>query len=116
MDEPLETPERMDEFERELRQSLLRRPAPPSLKRHVLDARNRRKTLRFHRRAVVWQRLAATLVLAGALGGGLAWRHVDEQRKGEAAREQVLTALKITNRALNEMNARLAERNRTNGE
>ena len=42
------------------------------------------------------------------LGGGLAWRHAKEVRKGEAARQQVLTALRITNHALNEMNARLA--------
>ena len=116
MDEPLKMPEPMDEFEKELRQSLLRRPAPPNLKRRVLDARKRRTTERFHRRAVVWQRLAAALVLAGALGGGLAWRHVDEQKKGEAAREQVMTALRITNRALNEMNARLAARNHRDGE
>ena len=116
MDEPLKTPEPMDEFERELRQSLLRRPAPPNLKRRVLDARKRRTTERFHHRALVWQRLAACLVLAGALGGGVAWRHAEEQKKGEAAREQVMTALRITNRALNEMNARLAARNRADGE
>jgi hypothetical protein len=116
MDEPLGTPERMDELERELQQSLLRRPAPPNLKRRILDARKRRNTDRFHHRMVIWQRLAACVVLAGAFGGGLAWHHVDEQRKGEAARQQVLTALRITNRALNEMNARLAARNRADGE
>lgn len=115
MDEPLEMPERMDELERELRQSLLRRPAPPNLKRRVMDARKRRNTERIHFRAAMWQRLAAGVVLAGALGGGLAWRHIDEQRKGEAARQEVMTALKITNRALNEMNARLAARNRADG-
>ncbi len=116
MDEPLEMPEPMDEFEKELRQSMLRRPAPPSLRRRVLDARSRRRTERLHMRVVVWQRLAACMVLAGAIGGGFAWHHVDEQRKGEAAKQQVLTALRITNRALNEMNARLAARNRAGGE
>ncbi len=46
-----------------------------------------------------------------ALGGAFTWRHVEEQRKGEAARDQVLTALRITNHALNEVQARLAARN-----
>jgi len=116
MDEPWKTPEPMDEFERELRQSMLRRPAPPSLKRRVLDARSRRRTERLHLRMVWLQRLAASVVLAGALGGGLAWRHFDEQKKGEAAREQVMTALRITTRTLNDLNARLAERNKADGE
>jgi len=40
------------------------------------------------------------------------WRQAEGRRKGELAREQVLTALRITNHALNEMNARLAARGR----
>jgi len=60
---------------------------------------------------VIWQRLAASLVLVAVLGGGLAaWRNREEQRKGEAAREQVLTALRITGQALDHMNAQLAAR------
>ena len=115
MDElkPMNEPEpidRMNEFENQLRQAFVRRPAPPGLKRRILDQRNRRRTARFHSRVVLWQRLAACFVLAAALGGGLTWRHVEEQRKGEAAREQVLTALRITNHALNEVKARLAVR------
>jgi hypothetical protein len=102
----------MDEFESKLRQAMVRRPAPPGLKRRILDQRNRRRTERVHGRIVVWQRLAATVVLAAAIGGGFAWRHVQEERKGEAAREQVMTALRITNRALNELNTRLAARRR----
>jgi hypothetical protein len=109
-------PEPMDEFERELRQAFERRPAPPSLKRRLMEQRSRTRTLRLHRRVVWWERLAASVVLAGVLGGVLAWRHADEVRKGEAAREQVLTALRITNHALNEMNARLAARNRADQE
>ena len=57
---------------------------------------------------VVWQRLAATFALAAVLGGGAEWRHRDEQRMGEAARQQVLTALRITGHALDQMNAQLA--------
>ncbi len=45
---------------------------------------------------------------AAIIGGGLAWRRADEVRKGEEARRQVFTALRITNRALNEVNAQLS--------
>ena len=109
-------PEPIDKFEQELRQALLRRPAPPSLKRRILDQRSRRRTLCIHDRMVFWQRIAACFVLAAMLGGGFTWRHIDQQRKGEAARQQVLTALRITNHALNEMNARLAARKSSNDE
>jgi hypothetical protein len=47
-------------------------------------------------------------VLAGALGGAYSWRQAVERRKGEEVRREVLTALRITNHALNDMNARLA--------
>lgn len=106
----------MNEFERELRQAMVRRPAPPGLKGRILDARSRRRTMRVHRRVVLWQRLAASLVLAATLGGGFAWRHVQQQRRGEEARQQVMTALRITNRALNEVNARLAAHDRTSSQ
>jgi hypothetical protein len=99
------------EFERELRQAFERRPARPSLKRKIMERRQRQNTERLHRRVVLWQRLAASVLLAGALGGAFAWHNVQERRKGEAAREQVFTALRIANHALNEMNAQLAARN-----
>jgi hypothetical protein len=59
---------------------------------------------------VLWQRLAASLVLAAMLGGAVEWeRHVrEERRRGEAAREQVMTALRITGHALDKMNQQLA--------
>jgi hypothetical protein len=43
---------------------------------------------------------------------GLEWRarKADEQRRGEAARQQVLTALRITGQALDKVQTRLAER------
>ena len=65
---------------------------------------------------MLWQRLAAGFVLAAALGGALTWRHIEEERRGEAAREQVLTALRITNHALNQIQARLAARDRADHE
>jgi hypothetical protein len=98
----------MDDFERELRQALERRPAPPGLKRKLMEQRSRLRTQRIRNHTVIWQRLAASIVLAGVLCGGLVWREREEQRKGEAAREQVLTALRITGHALNQMKTQLA--------
>ncbi len=106
----------MDDFERELRQAFERRPAPPSLKRRIMQQRGSRQMQRGHRRVVWWERLAASIVLAGALSGVLAWRHAQEVRKGEEARRQVLIALRITSHALNEVNARLAAHNRVDNE
>jgi hypothetical protein len=107
-----DSPDTMRAFETELQQAFLRRPAPPGLKRRIMDQRARRRTAQSHHRIVLWQRLAACFVLAAALGGALTWRHVEEQRKGEAARDQVLTALRITSRALNQVQAQLAARHR----
>jgi hypothetical protein len=106
----------LDEFEDQLRRAFERRPAPPSLKRRVMERRQSRRTFELRRRAVIWQRLAASFVLAALLGGGIAWRHVEEQRKGEEARQQVMTALRITSRALDQINARLAARDRADHE
>lgn len=101
----------MDDFEKQLQQAFLRRPAPPGFKRRLMEQRQHRRTLRLHQRVVLWQRLAACFVLAILIGGGIAWRQVDQRRRGEEARRQVFTALRITNRALDQMSARLAARN-----
>ena len=109
-----------DEFERELQQAFARRPAPPGLKRRLaeqglLDNASRDQR-RFKPRPqplfLTWQRLAASLLLTAAIAGGIQWRILEERRKEEAAREQVLTALRITSRALDQMNARLAAHRR----
>ena len=105
-------PEQIDEFERELKQAMERRPAPPSLKRRILQQRTIRRTERLESRTLWWQRLAASVLLVGVIAGGYSWRRAEEQRRGEEAKQQVLTALRITNRALNDMNRRLAVRNR----
>ena len=101
-------PEPMDDFERELQQQMLRMPAPPYLKRKVMARKQARDTERTHRRVVFWQRLAASVALCGAVGGGVAWHNIEERRKGEEAREQVMVALRIASHALNQMNAQLA--------
>lgn len=101
-----------DEFEHELRQALERRSAPLSLKAKIIARRARQSP---HRPMVLWHKLAAVLVLAAVLGGAVEWEaHIREQRRrGEAAREQVLTALRITGHALDQMNHQLAAHGRT---
>ena len=104
--------EQMDDFEQELKQALERRPAPPSLKRRVMQQRSVRRTQQLKNHRLIWQRLAASIVLVALIGGAYTWRQREEQRKGEEARRQVMTALRITGHAINEVNARLAERDR----
>jgi hypothetical protein len=101
----------MDELERELRLGVQRQPAPASLKHRVME-RRRQQRARQHRRMVWFERLAASLVLAGVAGGAAFWRHEVELRRGEEAKQQVFTALRITNHALQVMNAQLEERNK----
>ena len=101
----------MEDFEQELKQALERRPAPPSLKRKIMARKRANDTQKIHQRVVFWQRLAASIVLCGAVGGGVTWHNVQERRKGEAAREQVMVALRIAGHALNQMNEQLAEHN-----
>jgi hypothetical protein len=104
----------MDEFEQELREAFERIPAPPSLKRNLIAERTRRRGRKILRFPMHWQRLAASVALAaaltgGATWGGLKWQEREERRKGEAARDQVLIALRLTGRALDHMNRQLAE-------
>ena len=98
----------LEQFERKLRMAIARREAPLGLKSRVLaQARERRQAQRG--RLWIWQRVAATLVVAAVLGGFAEYRHIEEQRKGEAAREQVLTALRITSRTMNRVQERLTD-------
>lgn len=114
-------PEEMDEFERELRQALERRPAPPGLKRRLMAQRQANAARTGWRTWLgklgngrAWAPAAAALLLVALAGGGVRWQleRQQEQRRGEEAREQVLTALRITNHALNEVQVRLAEHDR----
>ena len=105
-------PEQIDEFEKELKQAMERRPAPPSLKRRVMQQRSRRRTERHHTSMMWWQRLAASLLVGAVIAGGFGWRQIEERRKGEEAKQQVLTALRVTNQVLKNMNRKLAEHDR----
>ena len=102
----------MDELENELRQALERRPAPPSLKHKVMERREAMHERRRHGRIVWWQRLAVAATMAGVLAGALVYRHAEQQRKGEEVRREVMTALRITSRALNQMQSQLQAHNR----
>jgi hypothetical protein len=105
----------MEDFEQELRHAMERQPAPSSLKRKIMAHLRRAPGPQSH--AVLWQRLAASLALAAILGGGAVewnWHVREERRKGEAARQQVLTALRITNHALDHMNRQLVAHSRAN--
>ena len=107
-------PEHIDEFEKELQQVLQRRPAPPSLKRKVMERRGLQTIARRRHYWIAWQRVAAGVVLAAMLGGLMEWQlqRAEDRRRGEEARRQVMTALRVTQRALNEMNLRLATHSR----
>jgi hypothetical protein len=108
--------ERMDEFEQELHQALERRPAPPLLKQRILAERNRR--MREQRgwmpHMTLWMRVAASLLIVALLGGGAEWgiRRSEERQRGEEARRQVMIALRITGRELNQVRTRLATHDR----
>jgi len=108
-----------DDFENELRDSLKRESAPASLKRKVMEGRKNRAKLRLshtsgrQRSRMIWfERIAASLVLAGVAGGAIVGRYAIERRKGEEAKQQVFTALRVTNHALQVMNAQLQERDK----
>jgi cytoskeletal protein RodZ len=107
----------MDEFEQELLQALKRQPAPIGLKGRIMAARSRHEEKKMRRFLLPWgfaSALAAVLLLALVLIGvnhGAARREAERQREGEEARRQVLVALRITNHALDRMNAQLSVQN-----
>ena len=93
------------DLERRLRLALRHQPAPSGLRTRVLaqsqsQSLSRARRARQHGSTWVLQRLAASLVLAAVFAGLVAYRQSEERRKGEAARQQVLTALRITSHAL----------------
>jgi hypothetical protein len=112
----------MDDFEQELRQAFARQPAPLGLKRRIMQ-RRRGAVQRRSSPFFVWWGMAASYVslslcilAALAIYGGYELRQAEEQRKGEAACRQVMTALRITNHALDHMNKQLAAHNRASQE
>jgi hypothetical protein len=107
-----------DQFEQDLKQALERRPAPPGLKAKIMAARWQRRKDARHSHSLLWMRLAASLLIAALIGGGVRWDYerIQQRRRGEEARQQVLTALRITGHALNLVQERLAAHNSGNGD
>ena len=108
-----------DDFESELRGSLKREPAPASLKRKVMEGRLNRAQLHLTRasarqrgRMIWFERIAALLVLAGVAGGAVVGHYANERHKGEEAKQQVFTALRVTNHAFEVMNEQLQQHDR----
>lgn len=98
--------EPMDEFERELRDTMERRPAPARLKRRIMAGRAERRSVR----RMAWlERVAASMIFAAVVGSAAFWNHQEQERRGEEVKQQVFTALRITNHTLQQMNAQLAE-------
>jgi hypothetical protein len=98
-----------DDFESELHATFARVPAPPDLKRKVMN--QLWEQTRSARRRMVWfERIAASLVVVAVMGGAVVGRNAMERRRGEEAKQQVFTALRIATHALEEMNVQLQER------
>lgn len=111
--------EEMDEFERQLHHSMERVPAPASLKSKVMERRQSggrvlpmRSFERRHTRMLWLERIAASLIVAAVAGSAAVGHYAVERRKGEEAKQQVFTALRITNRALQVMNHQLQQQDK----
>jgi hypothetical protein len=110
----------MDDFEQKLSRSFERWPAPPGLKRRLMENRRRRKerspwfVLPFAARVAV--SLSLGVGVFAALSAGIASYQAEQQRKGEAARQQVFTALRITDHVLDNISKQLAAHDRASQE
>ena len=103
----------MRDFEIKLRQAMQRAEAPLGLKQRVLARARRRAEQRPWWRVHFAQRIAASLVLAAVCGGFAVYhQQMEERRKGEEAREQVMTALRITSKTLDRVNEKLTDDDR----
>ena len=96
------------EFEQKLRLAMRHREAPLGMKQRVL-ARARESRRPQHGRWWMVQRIAASAVLAVVFGGFAVYRQYEERKRGEEARQQVLTALRITGRTLDRVSDKLAD-------
>lgn len=100
--------EPIDGFEKELREQLQARTAPPGFADRVMARLPAKRPPR-----LVWQSLwrwaAVAAVLAVTVLGGM--EHEREQRiAGERAREQVILALRITGSTLHQVQSKVNER------
>ena len=77
-------------LESQLRAALRHKQPPAGFRESVLAATRRQPRLR-----PAWRAIAAAALLT-LLAGGTTARWVEERREGQRAKEQVLTALRIT--------------------
>jgi len=93
-----------------------RREAPLGMKQRVL-ARARERRQAQHGRWWMVQRIAASALLATIFGGIAVYKQVQERalerKRGEEARDQVMTALRITHKTLDHVNERLADNSKS---
>lgn len=103
----------MKELDEGLRDALRREPAPAGFAERVLQrAEEEPRILRWNpRRRLVG--LAAAAALVAAVAGGIQYRSVEraraERAAGEAAKEQVIKALRITASTLQRVQERVRE-------
>ena len=86
----------MDPLEQQLKQALARVDAPAGFQKRVAAA--------VRRPAWIAPALAAGLVLV-TVGGGVAWR----EHQGQIAKDQVMTAMRLTAGKLNRIQAHVRE-------
>jgi hypothetical protein len=97
-----------------LKKAFARVQAPSGLKQRILAVKDRRALPL--RRQGSWQlieRLAATVLLTVGITGTLIWHHYQVQQQAMAVKKQVYLALQITNRTLDHVRNRLAEKSKS---
>lgn len=97
-----------------LRRAFARVDAPSGLKQRILAEKNR-LALPMQRQSSwqLMQRVAATVLLTVGICGTLVWHHYQVEQQALAARKQVYLALQITNRTLEHVRNRLAEKSKS---
>lgn len=97
--------ERIDDFERELKEQLQARPAPEGFTQRVMARVPERRAWNWRWLGLgmpAWRWAVVTLLVAGMVLGGLE-REREQRVAGERAREQVLLALRITGSTLRDV-------------
>ena len=92
----------MNQIERDLREALRRREAPPGFAERVL-AKTRQPESRGHS----WVWLAAAALVLLMIGGIGVVREQRRQAEGERAKEELMVALRITGSKLRDVQERL---------
>ena len=92
----------MNQLERDLRESMRRRQAPPHFAEKVLARTRKSKTTGFS-----WAWLAAAALILLMIGGVGILREQRRQAEGERAKEQLMVAFRITGSKLRDVQEKL---------